>query len=788
MPKPPDACRVDALGPTAVASRAWRRGSTYVTFVAKATFALTHGGRAALVPAESIGEDGAVSDTELAPYLEHAGVVVRGAARAPAGTLVREMRVGVAVQDGSPPFTTHVDKWIDVTGDRSTDDAFPDPFSEMPLLDELSYGGVGFEDNPTGLGATGDGPRPNLTAPENPSVYTTLGPVPRERPQRRRLLRGMASSALDAPAPQLPGNFAWAFFHTAPVDQQLRWLRGDERIVLRGFSAEHPTFEVTLPGVAFRGRARRGADLPAEDLSFHVDFASIDADAMRCHVVARATFSTELDELPDVHAVVGVSVGGDGPTWPRGWDVSAGPALGLVVEEALTSTTIEASSVQTLKDAIAAASIRSTGVTPSSALPFPASVRGEPPAPLEEALPERFGFTKPAYVGPIVDDATPALEVDAEPAKLSVADAGAQGRSRAETSEVARALVERVRSGASPAGLRLRDADLRGVDLSGASLAGLDLSGARLERANLVGVSLVGAKLVGADLTDADASGARLDRADLTRAILRRTRADRASVNELSLDEAVLEGATLREARGVRTRFVKAELRGVDASKAELYAADFSSVDWSDGRAVSARLDRSRFGGARIRGVALDDASLVASRWSRATVDGASLQRALLSHARLDECVLTRVNLAGADLRDADLRRARWTGCDATGVDLRTSDLEGAALKDVALVRANAVGVWAVGLVGENVSLDQARLDGAALVDSELVATSCVGASLRSARLEGARWAGVILARADLSNVHARGANLRGADLQLARLDGAHLEEADLMGAVRTKL
>src|SRR5205814_292801 len=104
----------------------------------------------------------------------------------------------------------------------------PAPFLVMPLVYEVAAGGPRVPENPAGV-AEAPGRWANLVDPRNPGRPAGFGPVSPRWQGRRRLL-SVDAAILDAPIPDLPGEFAWAFFNAAPDDQRLDFLRGDEWI------------------------------------------------------------------------------------------------------------------------------------------------------------------------------------------------------------------------------------------------------------------------------------------------------------------------------------------------------------------------------------------------------------------------------------------------------------------------------------------------------------------------------------------------------------------------------
>ncbi|MFO0758979.1 MAG: DUF2169 domain-containing protein [Byssovorax sp.] len=292
-----------------------------LTVTVKATFDLVHGGEATLAAEqEGIGDDRHWDNNALgslhrpgdnAPLKPKVDIVFAGHACAPGGaavtTLTARLRVGDLV------------KSLRVSGDRLFSDesghlapGAPMPFTRMPLRYERALMSA---DNPVGvdphappvLGALAF---PNIE-PEGRAGIAGFGPIAPTWRSRRKLLDdaslfwayGIAAEGRVSTGPAPPG-FNFAFFNTAPQDQQLDLLRGGAPIELDNLHPSRPRIETHLPMLrpqVFRVHPRTGR---AEEIVLRCDTLWIDGD--RC--VAVQSFRGLCDLGPRSEAEPGILV------------------------------------------------------------------------------------------------------------------------------------------------------------------------------------------------------------------------------------------------------------------------------------------------------------------------------------------------------------------------------------------------------------------------------------------------------------------------------------------------
>ncbi len=161
------------------------------------------------------------------------------------------------------------------------------PFQRMPLVYERA---LRTTDNPLGSES------PNLVNPSDRAQPISFGPVSSYWLQRRRALGGLAREALEADVLELPEGFDWSFFQSAPSDQQIAYLRGDEWIVLDGMHPALSRFQSRLPSAVVTARVYGPGGGQGYPMELMADGLAIDADRQACWVTWRRSFPVDSEE------------------------------------------------------------------------------------------------------------------------------------------------------------------------------------------------------------------------------------------------------------------------------------------------------------------------------------------------------------------------------------------------------------------------------------------------------------------------------------------------------------
>ncbi|HEY6460732.1 MAG TPA: DUF2169 domain-containing protein, partial [Polyangiaceae bacterium] len=244
--------------------------------------------------------------TDFADFKLKADVLLRGTCHVPGGEPARVRMVKFAVGAWS--------KSVRVTGPRLWRDGIdsysdPAPFRSMPLTWQNAFGGPGFERNPSGKGHG----TPDLPTVEDPGALVrtrrdrpapaAFGPVSPEWVARRSK-RGTdyGASWKRRRAPFYSSDFDWSYFNSAPSDQQLPYLRGDEELSFESLHESAAVFGAKLPGVRPRVLCRRKDGFTAE-LTMNLDTLVAEPDEERIVLVWRGLVEVHDDQLDDVRTL-----------------------------------------------------------------------------------------------------------------------------------------------------------------------------------------------------------------------------------------------------------------------------------------------------------------------------------------------------------------------------------------------------------------------------------------------------------------------------------------------------
>jgi hypothetical protein len=332
-------------------------GQLSLTVIVKATFALVPG-EAVVAPAqdplreERHWDDNGLaslhSPGDFAPSKRRVDVTLAGHAYAPRGEPATSIVARLVVGD--------LVKAVRVTGDRVwtpgarkvLEPGPPSPFVRMPLRYERAALSA---DDPLGIDANAP-PVPgapalaNLELPDNPRVTmgagppnprgeatACFGPVASTWRARRRLLdeeamfwaygiaRDPRSEAGDRAPPlgPAPPRFDFAFFNTAPADQQLDLLRPGTPIALTHLHPQHALLETRLPAMrpqVFRVPPQDTPRARVEEIALRCDSLWIDTD----RAVAVVTWRGLADVGPSAASVGRIVVSADPQGKKQRWD------------------------------------------------------------------------------------------------------------------------------------------------------------------------------------------------------------------------------------------------------------------------------------------------------------------------------------------------------------------------------------------------------------------------------------------------------------------------------------
>jgi len=242
-----------------------------------------------------------------------------------------------------------IDDWhkaVGVTGNRhwrqkgsSLTPSAPEPFTTLPLHYGHAYGGTRHYQkgeqplceahlhNLAGIGWGGPNtwrnlagePIANLHAPDQPInkpdddvlMPTALGAIARHWLLRRQYAGTYDDAWRRDTAPFLPQDFDEQFFQCAPLDQQIPYPTGGEKVTLTNLLPQHPSLSFTLPRFnALKVRILR-TDYSTETFTPPVDTLFFETEAGRFSAVWRA--STPIRRR--LHEFDTIAIGNIDPAW-----------------------------------------------------------------------------------------------------------------------------------------------------------------------------------------------------------------------------------------------------------------------------------------------------------------------------------------------------------------------------------------------------------------------------------------------------------------------------------------
>jgi hypothetical protein len=301
---------------TAVAGTVlWRHvGRQNLTVVVKASFSLDDGVARPVIAEEIVLSErfnapgGSLSqDVDIAPHKPRAEVSFVGSAWPAQPTSKTKVRLTI---DG---VSALCDKTLEVVGDRAGNGQ-PAVFRSMPLVWERAWGDA--IQNPVGV-QPNRGKWPNVLLPSDPSAPASpattpagFGPLARGWGARVRFVGRGDSRRLEGPTPEMPNDISWGFFLSAPSDQQVGKLRGDETITLENLLEGRPLVRSKLPGVKAAAKLVGPSAPGGIPIELKLDTIVIDGPSQIVSLVWRGTTPfTDAAAAPRSKVVIGLALG-----------------------------------------------------------------------------------------------------------------------------------------------------------------------------------------------------------------------------------------------------------------------------------------------------------------------------------------------------------------------------------------------------------------------------------------------------------------------------------------------
>lgn len=794
-----------------------QRGNLMLTVHVRARVNLVSEGAATVTTCGPIPQE-----EEWTPVLMKPEVVVRATAYPAAATTAMSVRLFIG-RDSGPVL----DKTLHVYGDRSARGA-PTPFRAMPITYERALGGPG-SDNPTGRNPAQTGSSPNIVDPTNNWMIAGFAPIDERWPSRQRL-RGPMPPRRDGALLVLPDGLDLAFFQTAPSDQRVSRLEGDEWLVLDGLHPSLPRFRTQLPGLAASARITNPRQI-AGPIEIKLDRLSIDMNGLFAELDYRGTMS--LAALPAGLAVVaGVASLDDldpeptvtkprpielpkpdlGTTWTNVREpAQPGPALPFHAvraepEEESETTVTSLDELRALAGGALPFPMPPTEPRPNipaggAALPFKQPKPSSKPAIPAISVPrvsdesDDQEFTASIHLGALVRSALPfgakagaSVNLPAVPKDLSktappfIPDAPLVPADPSVPAAVpAPAAASRPVPPAAPA-IASPPAI---VVPSAVAVPPIAVPSAVAPTTQGTSPTVLGSRPLGASPPFAVPPAHEPAVADDASVTTDTEPAQEPAATPRLLFPTAPEAAPVEAPKAIdlaqfEVEHAPAASPAAPVTPSEKDPARRRVLDAiRDGVPVrSLDLAGVDLGGMDLTGQDLRDLPLSSAKLVRAILVDARLSGAKLQGADLTGADLTRADLSGADISRANLTEAKLVGATLDQINAMGARFERAVLTDAKAVHANFVTANLGDARAERLSARNADLSGAQLVRANLSGASLVNAKLSEVRADEAKFS-----HADLSDASCGGASFVDADFRDAQIARAQLDRTDLTRA-----
>ncbi|KAF0811583.1 Secreted effector protein PipB2 [Andreprevotia sp. IGB-42] len=742
---------------------------------------------------EEQGEDGLIDLAMPKPSAEY---LVSGIATTRHQQEKTACAIEACVGDKQKRLTVFGDRfWL--AGSAST----PQPFDVMPLDRSHAYGGIGYAENPAGMGHAVEWLEgrhvqriPNvehahqlLTSPSQRTAPAGLGRVDISAPSHMALMGQYDEQWLQNHAPGFPPSFDWHYFNLAPPDQQ--W-RGQDRLpagLNYRFVNMHPEFAV-FAGQLPRARARCFVTLRGE----HIDQGTTEADDGNPEGDGDALTFEELPLrlttawfVPHEECAILLYHGSMAVD-----DDEASNVVHLMpaFEELAAPRSLdhyEAALAQRLDPDDGDLYVFDEAALISAALigqAFDTELLADSPVgPLEQRLDARMqraqqqgdeqmkaaGISLPA--DDIIQDMPRLQRLSELPqfdAALRLREAEMTARMQAEQEKLREALRER---GADTAAQTL----LAQLEHPGHATT-FDFAG---RQAQLREMTASPSAMPPTGLGMADAAR------QLRQLYLH-------SVAFCSAAPVLAPAASARMREQVQQRYALDR----DLADVDLTGADLSGMDLTGARLAGALLESANLEGCKLDGADLSEAILARARLSHCSLTAANLASANLSHVVARQASFAGALIGSADWREAQfddcnfsearisalsLQQSEFNRCQFGGAELEDADFHACTLVDVQFDDAVLAGCNWLECRLEKTGFDSAILDGCSMAETDAIGVSFINASLSDcyAALD------CNLGAADFRNAKLKSCNLRDTMLGQARMTGASLDDCDLSGA-----
>ncbi|MGE5810767.1 MAG: DUF2169 domain-containing protein [Ignavibacteria bacterium] len=598
------------------------------------------------------------------------------------------------------------------TGSLSNAFSNPEPFSEIELRYENSFGGEGYEINPVGKGTNkienGKGekihPLPNITnageqilshsAKLQPAGFGAINQIWKQRFSKLGSYKG---SYLKERWPWFPKDFDWGYFNAAPADMQVSgYLNGDEKLYFENLHPLHSQYDSQLPVLTVRcfiDESIKENQNHFKEIKMNLDTLWTDIENEKLVLVWRGFTDVKDEEFEEIRNILIVSEKiGDQPKTVQYYNNLLEQEMNESEEEFIEPVeVVETEDIEMEKELAKAdqemeALLIESGFDPDN-LP-----QSEEDKKQEEEILKQLGFKEEKSEEPL-------------------------------TREL---LIERVNRKESFEG-----EDLRGIDLSELNLSGLVFQNAIISNVNLKNSDLSNSDFTGADLSFTDLSGAKLNNAfikeaDLTKSILTNSNLSGAMIEGSIFEEAKMHNSQLNEVKGKNSFFA-----GADLTEAKLLKSDFTDSDFS-----KCIMDKANFQGSNLKGASIEGASGIQANLSETDLTGlkasggCNFKKASFQNAKGLESIWEKANLAESDFSFSEMEGANFSSAIMEKAKLYAANMKFARFTKTNLTNAAFT----------KMNLFQGSMEKANLTGTDLSGSNLYGVEFLDSIIKGTKF------------------------------------------------
>lgn len=663
----------------------------------------------------------------------------------------------------------------------------PEPFTEMEIRYENSYGGEGYKKNPAGKGywkkQRDEGSKiwqlPNLEDPQDLIKATSSNPEPAGFGPLNMMWQQRFSKAgtykkewQEERWPWYPRDLDWGFFNSAPLDMQVEgYLKGDEKLYFENLHREISQYHSQLPGMRARCFVNKfdpedDSQTHFEEVDLQLDTLWVDMELEKLILVWRGNTPIQNIKLKDVESIFAVTEKleesrkdvnyywdkleeqfsdaeeeqedkEDEAYWQafdKDFEAFDKEFEEMDLEFAQMDKEIaalEAEAAKAMEQNIKLALAR--GLNPS-VLDTPAEGRTLQEAQtVLKAIKSRLEVTDPKHAK-YMEDVDLSVLKEAEEMDKAEEEFDKEMAEMDEPPMTRESVQEAAERKESLAGKNLAKLDLSGMDLSGLDFSSADLTEAVLNQTNLSKANLFEADLSGADLTEADLSDAILDEAYFSKAIMKGARLTGLSLTRTELAGLDLTGADFSGAEGRLADFSESNLEKAVFTGCKLPQADFSACNLTDADFSGSQLQSAQFYQVQAQRINLESADVTELQASeKADFTGAKCRNIQGKGSIWEESILDKANFSGALLEDAILsdvsaKETRFIRANLGNATFEDSCLDGAVLTEANLLRAS---FERASLIGTDLS--RSNLYESSFWEAKTLNTNVHGANLKNA-------------------------------------------------------